>query len=120
MVLMGTTGSCLSCDGAPTTFRRFKDKAPHRPDRDAPLRCSRCRAPYEKAYVSTTHRPLMSSRHVRDFYAEGHEVTQLSDGKGGHPVVHSRGEMQRLWEKNGLDPDTGAFRPYGEGGEDFN
>jgi len=53
---------------------------------------------------------------VSDFYCEGVDAFELK----GNRRVHSYGERQRKREAQGLDPDTGMFREYGEGGEDYN
>jgi len=54
---------------------------------------------------------------ISDFYCEGVDAFEL---KGTNRTVTSFSQRQRAREAQGLDPDTGMFREYGEGGEDYN
>ena len=109
MVIISTTGHCATCD-ARTGFTRAGL------DEENPLCCRKCGGSYAQNYATSNRRASMSSRHVKNFYSEGHQATELP----GMPIVHSELEHKKAMEKSGLDPDTGAFLPYNEGGERYN
>lgn len=77
---------------------------------DAPaegLACCDCGSPYA---------PSQAYRGGDPRFSGGFQVSELA----GFPIAHSEREYKTMLEKNGVNPDTGGFLPYGEGGERFN
>lgn len=112
MTMISTTGACKFCNER-TGFTR-KDL-----DESNPLECRKCGAEYAQAYEHQNRRASMSSRHVKDFYAEGHEVFQVGSKDKKDRMVYSRGEEQRLLEKHGLSPEDGLTPLKDDEGNDI-
>lgn len=111
MVIISTTGHCATCDARTGFTRAGLDEA-------NPLCCRKCGGSYAQNYVTSNRRSSMSSRHVKDFYAEGHEVFQAPPN---HPnrIVYSRGDEQRVLEDIGISPEDNHTPLKDENGHDI-
>jgi hypothetical protein len=112
---------CLTCE-ADTTFMDMACKTCETIQDGLPAPRGIDKTDYAAEYARTPRpaRPALARPNrglkVSDGYVTGVEAFELK----GSPVVKSLGERQRLREAQGLDPDTGRFRKYGDGGEKYN
>lgn len=105
--------ACARCGDRPDGIPDWRDDEPL-PDSDYAAYHA---TPQSRPKVNW--RPLMSSRHVKDFYAEGHEVFQVGTKNKRDRIVYSRGEEQRLLEKHGLSPEDGMTPLKDDDGNDI-
>lgn len=116
------TGYCVPCSANSTFLGSACKRCGDRPDGIPAWRADEGLPDadydiYRARYAATPRpqvswRPVMSSRHVRNFWAEGHVIQQLNpkDHPGRERMAFSQSEYDRKVAAAGLDPDSGGVK----------